>query len=130
MQNNTPESVAALVNEIRSGLDDTTLSDATKAAADTATGSIQHDLQKLAQTASLLGRCGGSLRGRLCLLLSGIARPVVEQVDLFHAAVSSTLVKLAEQSREAAGTARKVDALERRIKALESRLADEQSGEA
>ena len=130
MQNNTPESVAALVNEIRSGLDDTTLSDATKAAADTATGSIQHDLQKLAQTASLLGRCGGSLRGRLCLLLSRIARPVVEQVDLFHAAVSSTLVKLAEQSREATGTARKVDALERRIKALESRLADEQSGEA
>lgn len=128
MQTNVP-SVETIMNEIRSGLDDTTLSDATMAAAESGR-SIQADLRKASGTASPLGRCGGSLRGRLCRLLAVPAKPVVEQLDLFHAAVCGALGKLVEHSAGQARIGKKVEELEKRLQALEAQPRDAQQKDA
>lgn len=128
MQTNVP-SVETIMNEIRSGLDDTTLSDATLAAAESGR-SIQSELCKAAGAASLLGRCGGSLRGRLCRLLAVPAKPVVEQLDLFHAAVCAALGKLAEHSAGQTRIGQRVDEIERRLQALEAQSRDAQQKDA
>jgi len=118
MQTNVP-SVETIMNEIRSGLDDTMLSDSTIAASESGR-TLQSELRKAAGAAALLGRCGGSLRGRLCRLLAAPARPVVEQLDLFHAAVCGALGKLAEHSTGQTRIGQKVDALEKRLLELEA----------
>ena len=110
--------VEAIMHEIRSGLEDTVLSEATASAA--ADSSLQSDLRQVAESATVLGRCGGSLRGRLCRLLAKPARPVVEQLDLFHSAVCATLGKLTEGHKTQQVTDRKIAELEHRLQALET----------
>jgi len=124
MQTNEP-SVETIMNEIRSGLDDTTLSDTTIAAAESGR-TLQSELRKAAGAAALLGRCGGSLRGRLCRLLAAPARPVVEQLDLFHAAVCGALGKLTEHSAGQTRIGQKVEELEKRLQALEAQQRNSQ----
>lgn len=112
--------VETIMHEIRSGLEDTTLSAATAGIA-AASLSLQSDLRKSAETAGVLGRCGGSIRGRLCLLLAPLARPVIEQLDLFHAATVSTLSKLAGLADDHVAAIQKTVDLERRVQALEAK---------
>ncbi len=112
--------VEAIMEEIRRGLADTTLSNATAAAA--AVGSLTGDLRQASSTAGVLGRCGGSLRGRICRLLAPLALPVVEQLDLFHAAVVAALSRLAGQTAEQDAATARMEDLERRLSALEAGL--------
>jgi hypothetical protein len=112
--------VDAIMNEIRRGLEDTSLSDAT-AAAIAANCSLQADIRKAAATAGVLGRCGGSLRGRVCRLLAPLALPVIEQLDLFHAAAVSVLSSFAGLSNDHAATAIRVGEIERRLQTLEAK---------
>lgn len=128
MQSNV-STVETIMNEIRSGIEDTTLSEATMAAA-ASSGNLQAELRKAAETTHLLGRCGGSMRGRLCRLFAGPAKPVVEQLDLFHAAVCGALGKLAESCSAQVKTERKVAELEKRLQALEGRMGATRHGDA
>ncbi len=115
-------SVETIMEEIRSGLADTRISDDTAAAA--AAGSLSSDVRQAATASGVLGRCGGSLRGRLCLLLAPVARPVVEQLDLFHAAVVRSLSRLEAASTESSGMVSRMEAIERRLTALEKATHD------
>ena len=128
MQTTVP-SVDAIMEEIRQGLEDTFISEATSLAV--ASGSsLQTELRKAAATNSLLGRCGGSMRGRLCQLLARPAKPVVEQINLFHAAVCGALGKLAESYRAQVVTEQKVAELEKRLHALEAQYTTILPGDA
>lgn len=111
--------IDAIMKEIRSGLEDTTLSDATAAAA-ASNFSMQADIRKATATAGVLGRCGGSLRGRLCRLIAPLALPVIEQLNLFHTATVSALSTLAGRTEEQVSTASRVNDIERRLQALEA----------
>jgi len=122
MQTEVP-SVETIMNEIRSGLENSLLSETAVAAA-AAGSSLQSDLRNIAESASVLGRCGGSRRGRLCRLLASPARPVVEQLDRFHDAVCSALGNLAGRCGEQTETARKVADLERRLQVLEAHFPE------
>lgn len=127
MQSNI-STVETIMREIRSGLEDTTLSETTARAA-AADSSLQGELRKAAASTSLLGRCGGSLRGRVCRLLAKPARPVVEQIDLFHSAVCAALGKLAECRGAQQETEQKVVELEKRLQALEAHNQTGQHGD-
>ena len=117
MQDNP--TVEDIMAEIRQGLSDTDLSPATQRHL-ASLGGLQDSLRQAYTTASLLGRCGGSLRGRLCKLLAPLARPVIEQIDLFHAAIVRSLETIASQSSGNADTKERLAALEQRLAHIES----------
>lgn len=118
MDNEQPR-VESIMREIRSGLDDISLSNTTRANL-AGKQSLQAELRKLTETAPVLGRCGGSIRGKICKRLAYLALPVIEQLDLFHAATRNVLSKLANIANESTDTARKLAELEARIKKLET----------
>jgi len=117
MHGETP-AIETLMQEVRSGLDDTTLSEATATTAQAGV-SLQADLRQASESASVLGRCGGSLRGRLCLRLAPLVLPVIEQLNRFHSALLNGQTKLAG---EHTATARHIADLEQRVSALEQRM--------
>ena len=118
MTGNEQPSVDDIMREIRSGLADTALSEPTLAALDDSR-SLPSELRRATESSRVMGRCGGSLRGRLCRLLLPLAWPVVEQLDRFHAAVVAALARLADHT--APGTDARLRDLETRIAELESR---------
>ncbi len=118
MQGETP-TIEILMQEVRSGLDDVTLSEATTAAAQ-AGASLQADLRQATESSSVFGRCGGSLRGRLCLRLAPLVLPVTEQFNRFHAAIVNGLTRLAG---EHTASARRIADLEQRLSNLEKRFS-------
>ncbi len=92
-----PESqpdIETIMQEIRDGLSQSSLSPETRAAA-AQLASIRTSLEKMSVTAPLLGRCEGSVRGRLCKALNPLALPVTEQINLFHDATLQALRLLA-----------------------------------
>ena len=74
---------------------------------------MQSCLRKASETADVMGRTGGSLRGKLCRMLSWFAWPVIEQINLHNKAVLDTLNRLYAYQKEE---------LEPRIAALEEQL--------
>jgi len=86
--------IETIMQEIRDGLSQSSLSPETRSAA-AELASIRTSLEKMSVTAPLLGRCEGSVRGRLCKAASPLALPVTEQIDLFHEATLQTLRLLA-----------------------------------
>ncbi len=108
-EQNTPKpDVNAIVQELRQGMSDTEIlcSDNNKA---TARRQNQAAVRKTVETADVLGRCGGSVRGKLCLWLAKLAWPVVEQLNMHHQAVVDAL----NQQNEL---------LEERLKTLEDEI--------
>jgi hypothetical protein len=82
--------VDAIVSELRQGMDDPAPPCSTDP--DTAAHrDLQASLRKATATASVLGRCEGSLRGKLCKKLAWVAQPIVEQLNLHHRAVIAAL---------------------------------------
>jgi hypothetical protein len=117
MQDNP--TVAEIMEEVRQGLADTAISDATQVQAHQL-ASIQDTLRQAHAHASVLGRCGGSLRGRVCRMAAPLARPIIEQIDLFHAAIVRCLETTASQSAETSETKKRLAALEHRLAQIES----------
>lgn len=80
------------MQEVRQGLSDLDMPASrqiTLAISDSSFG-----LRKAHTYASVMGRCGGSLRGKLCKLSAPLARPVIEQLDLFHSSILQTLEQM------------------------------------
>jgi len=61
---------------------------------------LKSSLRKAAESAEVLGRCNGSLRGSICKKLAWLAKPVVEQIDMHNAAVIKALNLLNETQAE------------------------------
>ncbi len=108
---------ADIMEEVRQGLADTSLSDATQANLAQNT-SLQSHLRQAHEHAPVLGRSGGSLRGKCCRLLAPLAKPVIEQLDLFHHTVLRVIELVAGTQAEAKS---KLQNLEERLQKLESK---------
>ena len=108
---------AEIMQEIRQGLSDTTLSDATLAKLSQSAG-LQSDLRKAHEHAPVLGRCGGSIRGKCCNLFAPLLKPVIEQLDLYHNAIIRTLEHIAGTQSD---THARLENLELRLQELEAR---------
>lgn len=89
----TPETIIA---EIRQGLQDNTLSDATQSNSQSVM-QTQQALRKLAASTDVLGRCQGSLRGRLCLKAAHLTLPIVEQINAFTTTTHQILTHMEDQ---------------------------------
>lgn len=111
-------SVTAIMDEIRQGLADTSLSDHTQAQAEKL-ASQQAILRQANEHASVLGRCNGSLSGRACKWLKPLGKPVIEQVDLFHKSVIRLLEQLVADSTTNAETRIRLQELETRLQQIE-----------
>ncbi len=109
---NTQPNVESIIHELRQGMDDITPVKYSGVGA----------IRKANETSDVLGRCGGSLRGKLCLLLSRfIFLPVVEQLNAHHASIVSALRQL-QSELQSVDPEESVSA-EERIAKLESELA-------
>jgi hypothetical protein len=115
---NEQPGVCEIMEEIKRGLEDTSLSEATRALAEEVVLK-KAALRQAHAYAPVLGRCGGSLSGRLCTWLKPLAKPVLEQIDLFHGAVLGLLEKLVTDNADAAELKLKVQELEKRLRQLE-----------
>ena len=109
---------ADIMAEVRQGLADTTLSDATRAQAERL-GGQQTSLRQAHEYAPVLGRCGGSFSGRVCRWLRPLAKPVIEQIDLFHQTVIRMLQQLVADSATNAETRTRLQDLEQRLQQIE-----------
>lgn len=87
--------VDAIVQNLRTGMDDTETLPSNDPQS-TLRCELRGALRQANATADTLGRCGGSLRGKLCNQLARIALPVVEQLNRHHAAVVTALTRLAD----------------------------------
>ena len=104
--------VEEIIAELQRGIADTTPPLDTHP--DTGTRKkIQSCLRKASETVDVMGRTGGSLRGKLCRMLSWFAWPVIEQINLHNKAVLDPLNRLYAYQKEE---------LEPRIAALEEQL--------
>ncbi len=108
---------ADIMEEVRQGLNGISLSDASRAHLEQHAG-VQNHLRQTHEYSAVLGRCGGSLRGKGCKLLAPIIKPVIEQLDLFHHAVIRTLEQVAGIQSD---TRAKMENIEARLQALESK---------
>jgi len=79
---------------------------------------LRASLRKATETASVLGRCSGSMRGKLCKLLAPLALPVVEQLNLHHAAVVTALKHIRRPGTDAEDIEERLSRLEAEIEAL------------
>ena len=114
---NSKPDVEQIVAELREGMRDA----APPAEFHPETGprkKLKSSLRKASETADVLGRSGGSLRGKVCKLLAWFGLPVVEQLNLHHKAVVDALNQLHAYQK---------DELERRIADLENSLNTPQS---
>lgn len=110
--NNTKPDVEKIVETLRQGMDNTTpLQDSHPEMG--SQQKLNSSLRKATETADVLGRCGGSLRGKLCKQLARIALPVVEQINMHHSAVIDALANTHKIQK---------DDLEARISKLEEEV--------
>jgi len=116
--NNTKPDIEEIIGDLRQGMDDTTLLQDSHPEMGNQQ-KLNSSLRKASETADILGRCGGSLRGKLCKLLARIALPVVEQINMHHSAVVDSL--------NAAHNIQKED-LENRISKLETETKELKAG--
>jgi uncharacterized small protein (DUF1192 family) len=108
--------ITTIVAELRRGMDDTTpFADNHPGQA----GEISAALRKASASSDVLGRCGGSLRGKLCKLLAKFALPVVEQINTHNSAVTDALNQISNTQ---------IQQLEERIATLEQELQKLKSG--
>jgi hypothetical protein len=121
MQENNPQpDVEAIIQELREGMADIESSHPSDPEA-AVRRELRASLRKATETADVLGRCGGSLRGKLCKLLAFIVFPVVEQLNMHHVAVVAALPRFRDtRSQDAPGSN---EALEARIQKLEDAIA-------
>jgi len=120
----TPPDVEAIIAELRQGLDDSAVH-APQTLRDAAHRQLRSSLRKASETADVLGRCGGSMRGKLCKLLAVLAWPVVEQLNLHHSAVVGALSHIRETNRDNAPAEQPPEpwlAIEKRLQALEAEV--------
>jgi hypothetical protein len=110
--------VEKIVDSIRQGLEDNSHFDESQHKMD-ALQKLKSSLRKAAASAEVLGRCDGSMRGKICKKLAWFAKPVVEQMDMHNAAVIKTLNMLNETQSEI---------YEERIKRLEAEIESLKSG--
>jgi hypothetical protein len=82
--------VEKIIDSIKKGLEDNSPFDETQHKMDSHQ-KIKASLRKAAESAEVLGRCNGSLRGKLCKKLAWVAKPVVEQINLHNTAVIKSL---------------------------------------
>ncbi len=104
--------VEKIISELREGLNDPT----PPLDAHPETGprkKLKSSLRKASETADVLGRSGGSLRGKVCKILAYFGWPVVEQLNLHHKAVVNALNQLHTYQKEE---------LEKRIEVLEQEI--------
>ena len=111
-------SATEIMEEVRQGLSDTTLSDATTGKI-ARSSDLPNAMRQAHAHAPVLGRCDGSLRGKCCKMLAPMMKPITEQLNLFHNAVLKALEHFT-------GTQPETDA---RIRDLEARLQKLESQE-
>jgi hypothetical protein len=121
---NAKPDVVAIVQELRRGMADAEPLQPTDPRTIASRG-LNTSLRKATETGDVLGRCGGSLRGKLCSRLAFWALPVIEQLNIHHGAVIAALnhIRDAETERAAEEKLRKVEPLEARIRKLEDDIA-------
>lgn len=120
MQDATP-SVEDIMREIRKGLESQELTAESQASLD-AYPSPYHDLKRATHAAPVMGRCGGSLRGKLCRWMAPLLHPVIEQLDLFHDAILAALKKTAAYFLVLDTLRQQVEALEAKVEKLEKTI--------
>jgi hypothetical protein len=120
---NTQPNVESIIEELRQGMDDITpVTSSTSGASELR--QLQGDLRKANESSDVLGRCGGSLRGRLCLQMARFVLPIVEQLNAHHAAVVAALTKLSEQQSPSSHSESTSDgSVESRLAQLEAEIA-------
>lgn len=112
-ESDTRPDVNAIMAEVRQGMQDTDMprpDDSEEADR----RELRASRRRATDTANVLGRCGGSLRGKLCKLLAPLALPVVEQLNLHHAAVVTALKHIRRPGSD--------DAIEERLRKLEAEV--------
>ncbi len=113
-ENSTKPDIEKIIGNLRQGMDDVTpLQNSHPEMGNQQ--KLNSSLRKATETADILGRCGGSLRGKLCKLLARIALPVVEQINMHHSAVIDALASTHKIQKED---------LEARITKLEEEIKD------
>ncbi len=119
-ESNPQPDVEAIIQELREGMADIEASHPSDPDA-AVRRELRASLRKATETADVLGRCGGSLRGKLCKLLAFIVLPVVEQLNMHHAAVVTALTRFRDARPQDAPVSD--ETLEARIQKLEDALA-------
>jgi len=110
--NNTKPDVKKIISMLRQGMEDITpLHNSHPEMGNQ--HKLNASLRNATETSEVLGRCGGSMRGKLCKLLARIGLPVVEQINMHNTAIikSLNLINNAQQ-----------ETLETRIVKLESEI--------
>jgi len=106
--------VESIIAELRRGMDNTDLPP--DSPPDTGPRKkLKSSLRKAAETADVMGRTGGSLRGKLCRLLSWFAVPLIEQINLHNKAVLDALNQIHNYQKED---------LEMRIEKLKAEISE------
>jgi hypothetical protein len=120
---NTQPNVDAIIQDLRSGMDDVTPLSASVSGA-SERRKLLGGVRKANASIDVLGRCGGSLRGRLCLQVARLALPVVEQLNAHHAAVVAVLTQLCDKEPQAPSAETVADdSVESRLAKLETEVA-------
>jgi hypothetical protein len=97
-----------IMQEVREGLADMDLATERRAALEKASRS-SFGMQKAHAHASVMGRCEGSLRGKLCKFVSPLALPVIEQLDIFHSSMLQIMTEMQERITNLEGQVRKLE---------------------
>ena len=125
---NPQPDVETIIKEIRQGMADTESSSPSDPEEARLRG-LRGSLRKATETSDVLGRCGGSIRGKLCQALAPVLLPVVEQLNMHHAAVVAALNQLrGDQSQTPPPSASTIEALEARIRELEKTVETLKAG--
>ncbi len=117
----TKPDVEAIVQELREGMQDSSVSHLENSEQADQRG-LRMSLRRATETADILGRCGGSLRGKLCKLLARLALPVVEQLNLHHDAVVGALQHIPERGDSSGTAEERLAKLEADVEALKQEI--------
>lgn len=115
MGNDKKPDVEAIIAELRCGLDDTTPFAENHPDAERQLKAV---LRRANAAVDVLGRCGGSLRGRLCKLLARFALPVVEQQNAHNSAITTALNQISSDQLQQLKD--RITALEAEVKTLKN----------
>jgi hypothetical protein len=113
----TKPDVNAIMEEVRRGMQDNDVPRPDDAG-EADRRELRASLRRATETASVLGRCGGSMRGKLCKLLAPLALPVLEQLNLHHAAVVAALKHIRRPGEGADSVEARLAKLEAEVEAL------------
>lgn len=98
-ENSSKPDVEEIINSLREGMENITpLQDSHPEMG--SQQKLNSSLRKASETSDILGRCGGSLRGKFCKAIARLALPVVEQINLHHSAVLDALTSSNEVQKE------------------------------